>query len=111
MADVKIQMKIGEVEFSGEGEHAGLADLGLGVAALLLHPAQHVVDTRALPRVEQRVEEHLPAGEVPIEAAAGHAEGVNSRAQAVEAFARALCDLPEDQRAHVGKLGAGASQT
>ena len=58
----------------GEGEHARLAHLGPRVATFGFDTIEYLIGAPVLPRIEQRIEEHSPALEVPVEAAAGHPE-------------------------------------
>ena len=50
-----------------------------GVPALALDALDHLIDARALPRVEHLVEQRPPVVEVPVEAALGDAERLRQR--------------------------------
>src|SRR5215510_9764037 len=61
-------------QLAGEGERARQPQPGPGVAALALDAVEHLIDAHPLPAVEHLLQQRPPVGEMPVEAALGHAE-------------------------------------
>ena len=64
---------------AGGGERGQSPQPGPGVAAVALDARDDLVDARALPRVEDLLEQRAPVVEVPVEAAPGDAERLGQR--------------------------------
>jgi hypothetical protein len=56
------------------GKRAGQPQLGPDVAAMALDPFEHLIDTAPLPGIEHLFQQRMTVGEMPVEAALGHAE-------------------------------------
>src|SRR6185437_11788820 len=63
----------------GEGERARAPYPGPGVAALPLDAFGYLIGAHPLPGIEHLIEQRVPVGEVPVEAAFGHAERLRQR--------------------------------